>query len=69
MKYPKGKDKKESCASNSSGCDEREPVPHAPRLLPRAEPCFSRLATYCDDPPVVNPAPDEPVEEPEPDTP
>jgi hypothetical protein len=74
VKYPKGGEPKgESCAANSSGCDEREPcAARVATYCHEPEPCAARVATEvtdCDDPPVVEPKPDEPVEEPEPETP
>jgi hypothetical protein len=61
VKYPKGGEpkKEESCAANSSGCDEQ----------PLRDPCTARFVPSCGDPEVLKPEPEEPVEELEPDTP
>jgi hypothetical protein len=74
VKYPKGKEpQREACAANSSGCDEREPcAARVATYCHEPEPCVARMAPEvndCDDPPVVEPKPDEPVEALEPDTP
>ncbi|HYN90473.1 MAG TPA: calcium-binding protein [Thermoleophilaceae bacterium] len=49
--------------------DSCEHVKYPKGKHPVEKPCAARSTTYCDDPGVVNPEPDEPIEEPAPDEP